>query len=65
MIENSLVLPSSYDIKWQLTKINDFSKINAMFGCQNGKYKNWETSQEPYTAEDYKAFEAAYNESKK
>lgn len=65
MIENSLVLPNYYDIKWQLTKVNDFSKINAMFGCQNGKYKNWETSQEPYTAEDYKAFEAAYNENKK
>ena len=61
MLENALVVPNYYDIKWQLTRVNDYSKINAMYGCQNGKYKNWETSEDIYTTEDYEAFEAAYN----
>ena len=28
---------------------------------QNNLYKNWETSEEPYTTEQYAAFEAAFN----
>ena len=42
--------------------INDYSKINAMFGIQNNKYKNWETSTDAYTAEDYAAFLETWNE---
>ena len=61
MLENALVVPNYYDIKWQLTRVNDYSKINAMYGCQNGKYKNWETSEDIYTTEEYEAFAAAYN----
>ena len=43
----------------QLTKINDYSKMNAMYGAQNYTYKNWETSVDAYTTEQYKEFQAA------
>ena len=48
-----------YEIQWQLTKINDYSKMNAMYGAQNYTYKNWETSVDAYTTEQYKEFQAA------
>ncbi len=49
MIENGLAHPLYYQIQWTLTKINPYSKPNAMYGVCNNKYKNWETSVEPYT----------------
>jgi len=48
-----------YEIQWQLTKINDYSKMNAMYGIQNYTYKNWKTSVDAYTTEQYKEFQAA------
>lgn len=64
MIEHALVIPAYFNISWQLTHVNDYSKINAMFGIQNNKYKNWETSTEAYTTEEYEAFEEAYEAGK-
>lgn len=60
MIEHALCVPAYFDVQWELTKINDYSKINAIFGIQNYKYKNWETSTDAYTAEDYAAFAEAW-----
>ena len=34
-------------------KINDYSVSHAIYGMQNAKYKNWETSVDAYTTEDY------------
>ena len=51
MLDHALIVPAYFDISWELTRINDYSKINAMFGIQNNKYKNWETSTDAYTAE--------------
>lgn len=62
MIEHALTVPAYFDISWELTHINDYSKINAMFGIQNNKYKNWETSTEGYTADDYATFEQTWSE---
>ena len=56
LLQNALVVPCNYGISWQLTHINQYSKINAMFGCQNEKMKNWETSVDAYTTEQYEAF---------
>lgn len=61
LLENALVVPCYYDISWQLTKINDYSKINCMYGISNYKYVNWETSVDAYTTADYEAFSADYN----
>ena len=62
MLDHALIVPAYFDISWELTRINDYSKINAMFGIQNNKYKNWETSTDAYTAEDYDAFLETWNE---
>ncbi len=56
LLNHALTIPMEYEIKWQLTKVNDYSRMNAMFGAQNYTYKNWETSAEAYTAEQYEAF---------
>ena len=58
MIENAIVVPTSFSIGWKLTHVNDYSKINAMFGIQNVKYKNWETSVDAYTTAQYEEFAA-------
>lgn len=59
LLQHALTIPMEYEIKWQLTKINDYSKMNAMYGAQNYTYKNWETSVDAYTTEQYQAFQAA------
>jgi len=33
--------------------------MNAMYGIQNYTYKNWKTSVDAYTTEQYKEFQAA------
>ena len=62
MISHALTFPTHYNVGWSLTKINPYSKVNAMFGAQNGKMKNWETKKGGYTTEEIKAIKAAYNE---
>ena len=52
MIQHGLVIPAYYNVPWCLTKINVYSKMNAMFGIQNNKMKNWETNVNGYTSED-------------
>ena len=46
LLQHALTWPEYYENTWQLTKINDYSKINALYGIQNYTYKNWETSTE-------------------
>ena len=58
MLEHALTIPVQYETQWQLTKVNDYTKMNAMYGAQNYTYKNWETSTTPYTTEQYEAFAA-------
>ena len=61
MIENVLVLPCNYDISWELTKVNDYTKKNGLFGIDKFKYINWETSADAYTTEDYEKFAADFD----
>ena len=60
MIQHALVIPQYYGTGWVLTKINPYSKMNAVFGCQNDKMKNWETNADGYTTEEMEAIKAAY-----
>lgn len=60
LLNHALSIPSTYENAWQLTHINDYSKMNALYGCQNYTYKNWETSTEAYTADDYAQFKADF-----
>ena len=60
MIQHAICIPNYYDVGWCLSKINLYSQRNAMFGCQNNKMKNWETSVDGYTTEEMEAFKQAY-----
>ena len=61
MINHALCFPCYYDVRWSLTHINPYSRMNSMFGAVNGKMKNWETKAgESYTTEEMDAIKAAY-----
>ena len=60
-LDENLIVPTVYDITWCLTHVNEYSKINAMYGPCNYKAVNWETSEEAYTTEQYDAFAAAFD----
>ena len=56
-LDENLIFPTVYDITWCLTHVNEYSKINAMYGPCNYKAVNWEA----YTTEQYDAFAAAFD----
>jgi oligopeptide transport system substrate-binding protein len=58
MLNHALTIPCNYEVLWELTCINDYSKINSAYGIQNYRYVNWETNSDIYTTEDYTAFAA-------
>ena len=59
LINHALVIPWSYRCYWTMTKINEYSK--SFSGCGIGwQFKNWETSTEPYTTEQYAQFVTDY-----
>ena len=60
-LDENLIFPTVYDITWCLTHVNEYSKINTMYGPCNYKAVNWETSEEAYTTEQYDAFAAAFD----
>ena len=59
-LANALNIPWSYEVSWELTKVNNYSKVYSMYGMQAYRYVDWETSDELYTTEDMNAFAAAY-----
>ena len=56
--------PCYYDVRWCLTHVNEYTKINAMFGPCNFKYVNWETSEDAYTTAQYEEFAKAFDAAK-
>ena len=61
MLDHVLVIPCSYEVGWELTKINNYSKVYSMYGMQGYRYVDWETNSAPYTTEEMAAFADAYN----
>ena len=65
LLDHVLVLPCNYSIGWCLSKIDNDTKMYAMYGAQNEKIKNWATNSAGYTsaekgvAEQIKAFTAS------
>ena len=59
-VQHALTIPWYIDISWELTKVNDYTKIYAAYGISTYRYENWETSDTLYTTEQYEAFKAAY-----
>ncbi len=60
LLNHALFIPVDNQINFKITRINHYTMMNAPFGIQYNKYKNWETSTVAYTADDYAAFEAAF-----
>ena len=60
LIQHGLVIPNYYSVPWCLSKINVYSKMNAMYGSQNEKMKNWETNADGYTTEEMAAIKEAH-----
>ena len=60
MLNHALVIPCSYEVGWELTKINNYTKVYSMYGMQAYRYVDWETSDTPYTTEQMNANAAAY-----
>ena len=66
MLNNALCIPCLYEVLWCLTHVNEYTKINAMYGPCNYKAVNWETRQgDGYTTEEYEAFAAAFDAASK
>ena len=66
MLNNALCIPCLYEVFWCLTHVNEYTKINAMYGPCNYKAVNWETRQgDGYTTEEYEAFAAAFDAASK
>ena len=61
MLNNALCIPCLFEVFWCLTHVNEYTKINAMYGPCNYKAVNWETSEEAYTTEQYEEFAAAFD----
>lgn len=59
-IENVIALPIYYNVAWQLTKVNDYTKVYSAYGMQATRYVDWETDDAGYTTEQYAEFAAAY-----
>lgn len=57
-LENAMSIPMYQQTSWQLTHVNDYTKLYALCGAVNYKYKNIETSVDAYTTEQYEAFKA-------
>ena len=51
LLDHAMNIPVYHDIGWVLTKINPYSKMNAVYGIQNWKIKNWETNSDGYSTE--------------
>lgn len=60
MLDKVITLPLYKVVSWEMTHVNDYSKIYAPYGIQINKFKNWETSVDLYTTEDYAKLAAIY-----
>ena len=52
LLDHALVIPYNYAVGWVLSKVDNDSRINAMYGCTNDKMKNWDTKADGYTSEE-------------
>jgi len=44
MLDNALVVPAMYQLMMALGKVDNTSRMKAMYGIQDMKYKNWRTN---------------------
>lgn len=56
MLSKALVIPMMYEVAWQLTCVNDYTKIYSLYGMQAYRYINYETNDQIYTTAEYAEF---------
>ena len=59
-LNHALVIPCSYEVAWELTKVDNYTKVYSMYGMQAYRYVDWNTSTELLTTEQAEALAAAY-----
>ena len=52
MLEHALVFPCYYQIGWCLSKVDNDTKMQPMFGSVGDKMKNWGSNVNGYTSEE-------------
>ncbi|WP_406243656.1 ABC transporter substrate-binding protein [Tissierella carlieri] len=65
MLDNAFTVPAMYQQMVALAKYDNTSKMNAMFGIQNEKFKNIRTNSDGYTTEEAAALQDAHDAGKK
>jgi oligopeptide transport system substrate-binding protein len=59
-IDHCLTIPWYYDVTWELTSVNNYTKVYSMYGMQGYRYVDWETDSNLYTTEAMQAAAEAY-----
>lgn len=52
-IQHALTIPCNYEVSWELTCVNDFTKPNAAYGIFPYYYVDWETNSDIYTTAEW------------
>ena len=56
MLDHALVIPCNYRVQWELTDINNYSKVYSMYGMQSLRYVDWQAFDELITTEQMASF---------
>ena len=59
-LNHALAIPCSYEVGWELTKVNNYTKVYSMYGMQAYRYVDWEAYTDPITTEEMAAYAAEY-----
>lgn len=57
-IQHALTVPCNYEVAWELTCVNDFTKPNAAYGIFPYYYVDWETNSDIYTTAEWAELKA-------
>ncbi len=57
-IQHALTIPCNYQVSWELTCVNDFTKPNAAYGIFPYYYVDWETNSDIYTTAEWAELKA-------
>ena len=55
-IDHCLCIPCNYRVQWELTHINNYSKVYSMYGMQALRYVDWQAFDELVTGEQMASF---------
>ncbi|MCL2833516.1 MAG: ABC transporter substrate-binding protein [Treponema sp.] len=65
MLDNAIVVPCNYQVMMALGKIDNTSRMKAMYGIQDMKYKNWRTNVNGYTTAEAEQLRQVHDQGRK